>query len=251
MNPYESSELINQYLLFHYGGAEDVLPWSFGPSEALEFPARCVTQTFGFEDAASGARALDIGCAVGRSSFEFSRRCDGVVGIDFSQAFIDTANVLKNKRKISYDRLDEGALTTRLTARVPDGARPEAVSFEVGDATDLREDLGAFDYVLAANLLCRLPEPDRCLRRLPSLVKPGGQLTITTPLTWLDTFTPRDNWLGGFSVDGKPVFTLDTLKKKLGGDFELLRTLELPFLIREHARKYQWSVAQGSVWRRK
>ena len=190
MNPYESSELINQYLLFHYGGADDILPWSFGPAEALEFPARCVTQTFAFGNAETGASALDLGCAVGRSSFEFSRQCGSVIGIDFSQAFIDTANVLRKEGEIPYDRLDEGSLTTRLLARIPAGARPEAVSFEVGDATDLREDLGAFDYVLAANLLCRLPEPDRCLRRLPSLVKPGGQLAITTPLTWLEAFTP-------------------------------------------------------------
>jgi hypothetical protein len=25
---------------------------------------------------------------------------------------------------------------------------------------------------------------------------------------------------------------------------------DLPFLLREHARKYQWSVAQASLWRR-
>jgi hypothetical protein len=33
--------------------------------------------------------------------------------------------------------------------------------------------------------------------------------------------------------------------------FTLARTLELPFLIREHARKFQWSVAQATVWIRR
>ena len=31
----------------------------------------------------------------------------------------------------------------------------------------------------------------------------------------------------------------------------LRQTLDLPFLIREHRRKYQWSVAEASLWQRK
>jgi len=34
-------------------------------------------------------RALDLGCAVGRSSFELAREYQEVVGIDISQTFID------------------------------------------------------------------------------------------------------------------------------------------------------------------
>ena len=37
-------------------------------------------------------------------------------------------------------------------------------------------------------------------------------------------------------------------KRRLGRGFERVRVLDLPFLIREHARKFQWSVAQASVW---
>ena len=82
-------------------------------------------------------------------------------------------------------------------------------------------------------------------------MKPGGQLILTSPYTWLEDYTPRENWLGGNARDGKPRRTLDGLKGELAQSFELTRTLDLPFLIREHARKFQWSVAQASVWRRK
>lgn len=41
------------------------------------------------------ARALDVGCAVGGATFELSKYFDSVVGIDFSHAFVDTANELK------------------------------------------------------------------------------------------------------------------------------------------------------------
>ena len=84
-NPYESPTLLNEYLLFHYGSADEVLPWAFGPREALHFPVRTVTD---LTDNSPRARALDLGCAVGRSSFELSRFCAEVTGIDFSRAFI-------------------------------------------------------------------------------------------------------------------------------------------------------------------
>ena len=80
-------------------------------------------------------------------------------------------------------------------ARVPLDIRRENISFETGDAMNLREDLGEFDIVLAANLLCRLPDPAKFLVRLPQLVRPGGRLVITTPCTWMEEFTPRANWL--------------------------------------------------------
>jgi hypothetical protein len=96
--------------------------------------------------------------------------------------------------------------------------------------------------VHAANLICRLSEPRKLFKRLPELVVPGGTLVLTTPCTWLGEFTPPENW-----PEGR---TIDWLQRELEGGFELIRTQDLPFLIREHARKFQWSVAQGSCWRR-
>ena len=46
----------------------------------------------------SQCRALDLGCAVGRASFELARYFEDVVGVDYSQAFVDTANELKRVR---------------------------------------------------------------------------------------------------------------------------------------------------------
>ncbi len=116
---------------------------------------------------------------------------------------------------------------------------------------DLRDHLGQHDVVIMANLIDRLPDPARCLERIPGLLNPGGQLVITSPYTWMEEFTPREKWLGGFEQNGRAVRALDTLRGILGKDFDLARTLDLPFLLREHARKFQLSVAQASVWVRK
>lgn len=67
-----------------------------------------------------------------------------------------------------------------------------------GDACALPADLPAFDAVLAANLLCRLPDPMRFLGRCPSLVKRGGVLVLVSPFSWLEAWTPQQKWLGGY-----------------------------------------------------
>jgi putative 4-mercaptohistidine N1-methyltranferase len=248
VNPYETPRLVQEYLLFHYGRQEDLLPWETGPVSAWGFPIRAVTENL--EPGATGDRALDLGCAVGRSSFELARTHREVIGIDFSHAFIAAARHLAEKGPLPYTYTEEGTLTREALAEPPVGVDKSRLRFEQGDATELRPDLGAFDTVLAANLLCRLPEPRRALARFPELVKPGGRLIITSPYTWLEEYTPRGHWLGGYDGEAGPVRSLDGLKAALEPRFTLTATRELPFLIREHARKYQWSVAQATVWTR-
>ncbi|MES2706813.1 MAG: putative 4-mercaptohistidine N1-methyltransferase [Verrucomicrobiota bacterium] len=240
-NLYETRRLLDEYLLFHYGGSQEILPWPAGPHGALNFPVRSVT---GLQPAPGGeyGRALDIGCAVGRSSFELSKTCQSVTGIDFSHAFVNAAETIRTSGSLAYQVVEEGSFTSGHTASLPVGARPERVRFAQGDAMDLPADLGEFDLVHAANLICRLTEPQRFLDRLPSLVKPGGHLLLTTPCTWLAEFTPPENM--------PRVRTFDWLTAQLSPAFALRRRLDIPFLIREHARKFQWSVALGTLWER-
>lgn len=236
-NIYETEKLVSEYLLFHYGTAEQILGWEDGPVSALGFPARIVKR---FSEGRV-ARALDLGCAVGRSSFEMSRDAEEVLGIDFSQAFVDAAVGMGVEGSATVGRLEEAALVTEVEVVLPEGVgRPK---FEQGDAMELRDDLGEFDRVLAANLLCRLGDPGKLLARLPGLVRSGGELVLTTPCTWLEEFTPRGNWPGGG--------TLEWLKEELGKGFELVEERDEPFLIRETARKFQWTVALLTKWRKK
>ena len=239
-NLYETRKLLGEYLLFHFGRADEILPDDAPAAmhEALDFAVR-TTEHF---EAHEVDRGLDLGCAVGRSSFEMSRTCREVIGIDFSRSFIDAAESLRAGNSISYPRLEEAHVSTDLEASLPAGFECDRLHFETGDAMNLRDDLGAFDRVHAANLLCRLPEPQRLLDRLPSLVKPGGELVLATPCTWLAEFTPPENWpVGG---------TLDWLQKSLLPAFDLVRQTNEPFLIRETARKFQFTFSLVTVWRR-
>lgn len=242
---YESEILRDWYLLFHYGSPAEILDGiGFDPSG---LPARCLEFPVTTVEAAGltglVGRALDVGCAVGRSTLELSRLAHEVIGIDFSASFIDAAETVRCGQTLSYRRFGEMHLPEPLSARLPQGTMPGRASFETGDAMALRADLGSFDLVHAANLLCRLPEPDRFLERLPDLVNPGGRLVLATPATWMDAYTPPPNQPAGS--------TLDFLHDRLDAFFECLTIEELPFLIREHRRKFQLSTSQTSVWRRR
>jgi putative 4-mercaptohistidine N1-methyltranferase len=188
-------------------------------------------------------RALDLGCAVGRSSFELARTVPSVIGMDFSSAFIRAAETLKSEGRLPCEIVVEGERTAPFVARVPSGVDVSRVKFETGDATALRADLGTFDVVLAANLLCRLPEPRRFLERLPSLIAPGGQLLLATPFSWLPEFTAPEHWIGGRTGP-----SWDALREALEPHFYLDFTKDLPFLIREHRRKFQYGISLGSRW---
>lgn len=244
-NPYESEELLQQYLVFHYASPLEQFPYAMGGADALDFPKRCALEGPDFTRLPDWARALDLGCAVGRSSFELARHCTEVVGIDYSQAFVDAADQMREEGRLQAIRLDQGVSTTRLELGVDQSIARSRVRFEQGDAQLIRQDIGQFDLVIACNLICRLTEPMRLLQRLPELVKPGGQLFITTPFTWLEEYTPHANWLGGGAED-----SFAGLRCALEPDFALDCQWDMPFLIREHARKFQYSIAQASRWLR-
>lgn len=88
------------------------------------------------------------------------------------------------------------------------------------------KNFGAYDAVLLANLIDRLPDPmcvhllpvrlsskradslslsRKCLDVLPHLVKPGGIILITSPYTWLEQFTHPSKWMGGYLDGGTPL----------------------------------------------
>jgi len=245
-NPYESEKLVAEYLLFHYADADTVSGGMPVPREALDFPVRLVTELM--DGSRPPGRALDLGCAVGRSSFELARTAESVLGIDFSSAFIRAANALKKDGKLSCEVALEGQRTGPFTAHVPEDLDVTRATFETGDATALRLDIGSFDVVLAANLLCRLPEPARFLQRLPGLVATGGQLLLATPFSWLPEYTSPDHWIGGRPSTGA---SWDALCKALDPHFELQLSKDMPFLIREHSRKFQYGISRGSRWVRR
>jgi 5-histidylcysteine sulfoxide synthase/putative 4-mercaptohistidine N1-methyltranferase len=252
-NVYEQDSSLHEYMVLHYGSREDAFPHARGPVEALDFPQRCAARALALarDLKISTKRALDVGCAVGRSTFELARQFEEVLGVDLSERFIQAASALRDKGQYPYQLREEGDVYSPREAMIDPAIDRRRARFRRADACQLPGELRGYDLVMAANLLCRLPDPKGFLRRLvgdEGLVLPGGLLFVTTPGTWSETFTPKAEWLGGRSPDIK---TFDGLKAALANDFELVAREDMPLLIREHRRKYQYIVADMSVWRRR
>jgi putative 4-mercaptohistidine N1-methyltranferase len=241
---YDTGEALAQYLLFHYGTPEQLCPLLPEARGACGFPVRCVTEPLRHLRLDKTACALDLGCAVGRSSFELARHFDEVTGIDFSARFIDAARAMQRDGAMTIHAPREGIATDEFHLSLPGDIPRHRARFEQGDACNLRTDLGTFDFVLMANLVDRLPDPARCLAQLPALIAPRGWLVLTSPYTWLEEYTPRERWLD--RGDG----TLAALRAHLAPAFSLHHNFDLPMLIRDHRRKYQWTVTEASVWQR-
>src|SRR5690606_18726778 len=111
-------------------------------------------------------KALDLGCACGRSSFELARTFDIVDGGDFSANFIRLGVEMAEQGSIRDALAGEGELVsyhTRTRDEVGLAERAANVSFQPGDACNLTPQPAGYDLVLAANRIDRLYKPRRFL----------------------------------------------------------------------------------------
>jgi 5-histidylcysteine sulfoxide synthase/putative 4-mercaptohistidine N1-methyltranferase len=241
---YESDCLAAQYCHAHYG------PGYFGVPNFQETVAEiCLKQMQGrrFE------HALDLGCAVGRSAFELAKGgFQNVTGLDFSTRFFRLAARMQEEGYLRYAFPEEGEVVSFHEIWLQDLGLEDArrrVQFYQGDACNLPEKFRGYDLVLAANLIDRLYSPRRFLSTIHERINPGGLLILTSPYTWLEEFTTKEEWLGGYRASGEPVWSLEGLKQVLAVHFNLLgEPVDVPFVIRETRRKFQHSVAELTVW---
>ena len=245
VNPYETDTLVAQYLDFQYG------PSHFGVANYAKTLADIASEL-----CSNHQRALDIGCATGRASFELARHFQHVDGVDYSARFIDVALSLAKQESFRYAMPLEGDLVQYCEARLTEHdlgpAQARRIHFSQGDACNLKPKYDHYDLVLASNLIDRLREPARFLRDISPRLRSGGLLMLTSPYTWLEEYTPKANWLGGIRENGEALSTHQALQRLMATEFEeLCEPRDIPFVIRETARKHQHTLAQLTIWRKR
>jgi len=243
-NVYETDESIAQYCEFHYGDE------NFG---VKNFCVNSVDLLKPYLENINTKKALDLGCSVGRSTFELAQHFDEVTGIDFSANFINVGVKLKKYDSLTFKVKKEGDIAQEKSVSLKDfnlDNIKDKVSFMQGDACNLKDIYSGYDLVFCSNLIDRLYYPQKFLDDVPNRVNDGGLLVLLSPYTWLEEYTPKENWLGGYIKDNKEVSTLETLKTQLK-DYELLETIDVPFVIKETNRKYQHTISQMSIWKKK
>jgi 5-histidylcysteine sulfoxide synthase/putative 4-mercaptohistidine N1-methyltranferase len=240
---YETDKLLSEYAEFHYGDSYFDVP---------NFPRALAEIAIKAMGNRSAGKALDLGCASGRATFELARHFDHVTGIDFSARFIGQGAQLARQGILRYTLIDEGDLVF-YRERTLNGLGLESVKNKVefyqGDACNLKPLFSGYDLILAANLIDRLYEPAKLLNSIHTRINSGGLLMIASPYTWLTEHTRREFWIGGFKRDGENFTTLDGLKEILGKHFRLLQGPQpVPFVIRETSRKHQHTLSEVTLW---
>jgi SAM-dependent methyltransferase len=114
-----------------------------------------------------GVRVIDVGCGAGRHSFEAYRRGADVIAFD------------QNAEELAE-------VDTMLQAMGQAGEAPESAKAQVvvGDALALPYPDGAFDTVIASEILEHVPDDDTAITELIRVLRPGGSLAVTVP-RWL------------------------------------------------------------------
>ena len=243
---YEEDATASQYCEFHYGEAY-LAVGNF--QEKIAAVALASTQGL------PRRRALDIGCSVGRLSFELAKAFETVTGLDFSARFINLAHRMQTRGRLRYTIPLEGELVAyqeRTLEELGLEKNVDKITFMQADACNLKPHFREYDLIVAANLLDRLYAPARFLRGLQERVVPGGMVVLASPYTWLEEFTEKEEWLGGYKKDGENVFTIDGLHQLLDEHFTLYeQPRDVEFVIRETRRKYQHILSEVTVWQRK
>lgn len=142
---------------------------------------------------------IDMGCAVGRTTFELSQALDEtVIGVDLNFGMLKTAATILEKGCVSYPRRRGGiAFERRRFSAVFEKAAN--VDFWVCDATALPFSSDTFSMGVSLNVLDCLWSPYDHVKELGRILMPGGNAAVSTPYDWTANATPVEAWLGGHS----------------------------------------------------
>jgi len=129
--------------------------------------------------------------------------------------------ILKRHGKREFQRADEGEIFTEGLVVIPSEFNRSCVHIEQLDPENLSlEEMGQFDIITCLNLLERLRNPRLCLEKLHYLLKEDGFVILSSSFLWNKHISPKNNWIGGFHLNGENVSAVVALNKMLSKKFQ-------------------------------
>ena len=232
--------LISSYMDLHYGTFESS---KIGYSLGVD-PGQFWKKIIGITKPNTGEtyrRSLDLGCSVGRYTFELARFSELAIGMDLKFNIVSQAAMFHRTKKISYEQRKHGRCFEEIeTVYSP----PQNVLFLVADALDPPFRAETFDLVAALNLIDNVKLPLVLMGQMDALLKQGGTFILGAPYEWQNDICEPEEWLETGDMDS-PEMIQRILENKLfpqmGITYEILQDIfDIPWLMRHHKR--HWSM---------
>ena len=195
---------LSSYSWDHYGELDPDLPLDAADAEprpgsvvrALE--AGLAVMSAASADLREGP-VLDLGCAVGRASFELAQSVPAlVIGADLGFHLLRIASRVLRRGSIRYP-LRRGGVRYDWREYPTPMPTADRVDFWACDAVHLPFATGTFAAAVGLNLIDCVYSPLDLLRSLARVLRPGGTLLLGSPYDWTPAATPIEAWVGGHS----------------------------------------------------
>ncbi|MDK2091767.1 5-histidylcysteine sulfoxide synthase [Aliarcobacter butzleri] len=218
-NFYESDESISSYCDLYYG--KDNLYTNY------------VDLLRPYLKDLKNSKALDLGCCVGRTSFELAKIYDEVLGIDFSANYINIGVKLKLYDFVNYKIKKEDKTFEERAISLKDfdlEKVKDKVSFMQGDACNLKEIYKDFDLIFYSSLIDKLYYPKKFLEDVSRRINKNGFFVFLSSHNWFNEYINENN---------------------LFLEFELLDKIEVSSFIKIKNKNYENKTLLMSIWKKK
>ncbi|MBF7071188.1 5-histidylcysteine sulfoxide synthase [Aliarcobacter butzleri] len=218
-NFYESDESISSYCDLYYG--KDNLYTNY------------VDLLRPYLKDLKNSKALDLGCCVGRTSFELAKIYDEVLGIDFSANYINIGVKLKLYDFVNYKIKKEDKTFEERAISLKDfdlEKVKDKVSFMQGDACNLKEIYKDFDLIFYSSLLDKLYYPKKFLEDVSRRINKNGFFVFLSSHNWFNEHINENN---------------------LFLEFELLDKIEFSSFVKMKNKNYENKTLLMSIWKKK
>jgi SAM-dependent methyltransferase len=226
------AEHLSIYLDAHWGDRAEPPP--DGPGAG--FAMRAIVEKIAARAADRVGLAVELGCSAGRIVAELAAGADQVIGLDLHFGAVRRARRLLDGARVDYPRRMIGRRYAAASTSAGDRAVPAARRLLVcGDALDPPLIPGAFDRVVALNLLDSVASPTQLLAVLDGLCAPGGELIVSSPYAWQSSVMADAERLGG----ADPAVDLARILRDgtgLSARYRIDDEAELPWTLRRDAR---------------
>jgi SAM-dependent methyltransferase/uncharacterized protein YbaR (Trm112 family) len=190
-------------------------------------------QTFTKSKHRSYNLSLELGCSVGRFTFEIAKQSKIAVGLDSNfYAIKEAVSIQRNRGKIFFEEKTRTLEKREVNGRINVS---ENVFFLVGDALDPPFRMESFDFIAALNLIDTIKVPLTLLGQMDALLSPEGELLVGSPYCWNAQITDPAEWL-----ETNPVASPEMVRSILEG--KISTQCGFRYKIEKEIQNLVWSI---------